>query len=281
MDGSFAPRAPRVPFARPVCITTGSDHAPLRLSAADLSRGGLFVACARPPATGTRVCVALHAAGRDLPFAEAEVAWRRERGNSGFGLRFTRLRPRAAELVELLVACGGTSRWATPSASARRITRRTHALLRAMLPVAALAAAFSMVRLRSSGPAPASHAVGRTPDPTAPLCVAKPPAPTTTAYEIAIPTGAVRALRLSVSNGEMAVEPSLRRGTKVARVFNLPQPPRVVIDVVGREPRYSWQLEGNAAVKSVRVGARHHGTRVVLDLHEGEIALLRGQRDST
>jgi hypothetical protein len=42
-----------------------------------------------------------------------------------------------------------------------------------------------------------------------------------------------------------------------------------VIDVGGREPKYSWQLEGAAALKSVRIGARNHGTRVVVDFPDG------------
>jgi hypothetical protein len=60
--------------------------------------------------------------------------------------------------------------------------------------------------------------------------------------------------------------PSLKKGAAVTHVFDLTHPARLVIDVSGRQPKYSWQLEGTQVVKSVRVGARNHGTRVVIDL---------------
>jgi phosphoribosylamine-glycine ligase len=54
-------------------------------------------------------------------------------------------------------------------------------------------------------------------------------------------------------------------------IFDMPRPNRLVIDATGREPRYSWQLDGHSAVKSVRVDARNRGTRVVVDLVEGQL----------
>jgi hypothetical protein len=89
-------------------------------------------------------------------------------------------------------------------------------------------------------------------------------------FRFQLPTGAVTELRVSVDEREVAVTPSLRRGAVVRNVFMLPHPARLVIDVGGREPRYSWQLEGSTVVKSVRVGARNHGTRVVVDLPDGK-----------
>jgi hypothetical protein len=87
--------------------------------------------------------------------------------------------------------------------------------------------------------------------------------------DVAVPTGAVASLRIHVRDDEITVVPELRRGVLVQRVFMLQSPPRLVIDLGGREPKYSWQLDGSV-FKQVRVGARNHGTRVVVDLDENQ-----------
>src|SRR5688572_2244101 len=115
-----AHRPPRVPFGRPLCLTPeGESQETLQLEAVNLSRGGMFVRTEHLLPQGTRVFLALAAAGQLLDFAEGEVVWVRPRGprgktgDSGLGLRFTHLRPRAQALVEHLVARGGTGEWAT------------------------------------------------------------------------------------------------------------------------------------------------------------------------
>jgi hypothetical protein len=300
MDGKFSPRGPRVPFVRPVRITTQGGDAELRLCTANLSPGGLFVTAKLPLPKGTKVAVALEAGGRVLHWADAEVRWERadqvseEGASGGFGLRFTEIRPRAAALVEHLIARGGTSplQATTPAAKVLKVQafskrRRRTALVMALLGGAASALLLFSLGAKRHKPT----AVVELPPPNLPA-VASPEAapkpesvnsamevvattPLAVEYEIAIPTGAVRALHLSVSGDQVTVDPALRPNTVLKHIFTLPHPARLVIDVAGREPRYSWQLEGHAAVKSVRVDARNRGTRVVVDLVEGQRARFR------
>jgi hypothetical protein len=201
------------------------------------------------------VSLELAAAGRWLGFAEGEVVWSRRRG---FGVRFTEMRPNAQALVEHLVARGGTG-------GERPRKRR-------LLPLALLL--IGAVALRP-------HSPPRPAPVEAPLAQAQAaPAMSVAAtlaaqaypgeFRFVLPTGAVSALQVTVDDHEVSVTPALKRGAVIRNVFMLPHPARLVIDVVGREPRYSWQLEGSTVVKSVRVGARNHGTRVVVDLPEGK-----------
>src|SRR5205085_3940848 len=102
MGNRPALRPPRVPFTRALSVRLEGDSQE-RLLATNLSRGGLFVKADRPPGRGTRVHLELAAAGRFLEFAEGEVAWVRRGsiwGRSGFGVRFTTLKPNAQALVE-------------------------------------------------------------------------------------------------------------------------------------------------------------------------------------
>jgi hypothetical protein len=207
------------------------------------------------------VSLALAAAGRLLDFAEAEVVWSRPNGRrSGFGVRFTNLRPRAAALVDHLVARGGTG---TPL---RRL-RGAHFIVAGLVFATVATGAFFGLRagLSRAEPAPVMSVAPRAPAPPA-------PDPTTQTFpgefQFVLPTGGVSALRVTVKDEEVAVIPTLRKGAVIKKVFTLPSPARLIIDVGGREPRYSWQLEGTTVVKSVRIGARNHGTRVVVDLPE-------------
>jgi hypothetical protein len=242
-----------VPFARAICVATG-DAEPRPHLAVNLSRGGLFVLADEAPACGARVRLELAAAGRYLDFADGEVAWVRARRPKGFGVRFTHLRPNAQALVEHLVARGGTG---TPNPRPRR--RMVAGVL-----VAAVSLAGGVHHLRATRPE-------RPVSPPEPPAVSEPP-PVSTAkpypgeFQLAVPTGAVTSLRVTVDENEVAVTPTLRRGTAIRNVFTLPHPARLVIDVNGRQPKYSWQLDGSTVVKSVRVGARNHGTRIVVDL---------------
>jgi hypothetical protein len=257
-----ASRPPRVPFERLLGVTpAGGPHA-LELSASNLSLGGMFVQAGEAPPAGTRVALTLEAAGRWLDFAEAEVAWV---GARGFGVRFTQLKPRARALIEHLVARGGTGQF-TPYVRPRRAR-----LALATAAVLALACAI-LVGVRSRAtiqPPPPAAIVTPAPQP-----IAAPPADATPKlaqgeFRFALPTGGVSALLITIHDQEVVVVPTLRRGAVIRRVFDLPHPARLVIDVGGREPKYSWQLEGAAALKSVRIGARNHGTRVVVDFPDG------------
>ena len=234
----------------------------------------MFVAAKDAVPLGTRVSLALAAGGRMLDFAEAEVVW--VQPASGFGVRFTKLRPRARALVEHMVARGGTGEQEAVEPKARLPRRRQVAVAGAMV-VGVCAAALGLHALGKprppSPPIVAAHAPFQAmPLSSAPVLTAPAPTPPAGVYpgefQVTLPTGGVTALRISVTDAEIAVTPVLHRGSAIRHVFKLASPPRLVIDVAGRQPRYSWQLEGSAAVKSVRVGARNRGTRVVVDLHE-------------
>jgi hypothetical protein len=266
-----ASRPPRVPFERLLGVTPDGQSGTALLHSINLSLGGMFVRAANAPTQGTRLALSLEAAGRWLEFAEAEVAWV---GGRGFGVKFTNLRPRARALVEHLVARGGTGEAAAVRSSAKRVVLVGATLL------AVGGAALLGLRARAKAPAiETPPPVAQVAAPVAPPPQPKPaPAPELTAtrpleaappageFNFALPTGGVSSLRVIISDREVVVAPSLRRGSTILRVFELPSPARLVIDVGGREPKYSWQLEGWTGVKSVRIGARNHGTRVVVDL---------------
>src|SRR4051794_10531927 len=101
----------RIPFVHPVRVRPLSEVLlSERLFATDLSRGGMFVRSTRPLAPGTRLEIGMEAKGLILPFAQAEVAWRRtvdeassQQKLPGFGLRFVELKPSSRALVEHLM----------------------------------------------------------------------------------------------------------------------------------------------------------------------------------
>jgi uncharacterized protein (TIGR02266 family) len=286
MSTRRATRLPRVPFTRALRVKPEGDaQEPLELEAVNLSLGGLFVkaGCALP--LGTRVSLDLAAAGRLLDFAEGEVVWARSSGKSGargFGVRFTRLRPNARALVEHLVARGGTGDDSTTAAIRRPSRGRRGAAIAGSIVLLAGAGWAALTHLHGAAP-PAVAAALAAPsiDPARPLPAmsiapeASPPRavePSARAFpgefQFTLPTGAVSSLRVTIGDQEVAVTPALHRGATIRHVFTLTHPARLVIDVSGREPRFSWQLEGTTVVKSVRIGARNHGTRVVVDLPE-------------
>ncbi len=283
MRSRNALRAPRVPFSRSLAVTPESGAElpvePLQLQAVNLSRGGLFVRADDALPTGTRVSLALTVGGQALDLAEGEVAWVRARGMSaegrGFGVRFTRLRPKAQALVDHLVARGGTGEWSVADGSRSR-TRTVGVMAGVLLAAAGFAAAFFVYGLRHP-PASPPTIVELTPPPATLRSLVLTPVVATQAavlvappsdFDFTLPTGAISSLHIGIHDADVTVMPALHRGTVIRRVFSLPHPSRLVIDVAGRQPRYSWQLEGNPVVKSVRVGARNHGTRVVVDLPE-------------
>jgi hypothetical protein len=115
-DAAYQTRLHRVPFDRPIRISSGQGAELFR--AGNLSLGGMFVQAERPPVVGDLVQIALEAGSRTLPLGQAEVVWRRSGSNPGeqqplprlgFGLKFLNLEPGARSLVEAVVKHGGTS----------------------------------------------------------------------------------------------------------------------------------------------------------------------------
>jgi hypothetical protein len=103
-----ADRTPRVPFRQPVrVVPLGGPPRAFRVLAGNLSKGGMFLNTDQPFDEGTKVALSLEASGRVLPFAQAEVVWRKAgegRTGQGFGVKFTGfLHPRAHEMVNYLV----------------------------------------------------------------------------------------------------------------------------------------------------------------------------------
>jgi hypothetical protein len=258
-------RAPRVPFQRPLAVTPiGEGDQRRQLQSLNLSLGGLFVKADEAPPLGTPISLELGAAGRYLGFAEGEVAWVRTRGDRGFGVRFTQLKPNAQALVEHLVARGGTG-------DAKPRQRHRGVLVGGLLLLAAGGALALRHKQRIEYVESAPAVVARQNDAPVPtMSVAPSLAALPGDFQFTLPTGAVSGLRVIIDDREVAVTPTLHKGASVLRIFKLDHPARLVIDVAGRPPRYSWQLEGSNVVKSVRVGARNHGTRVVVDLPELE-----------
>jgi hypothetical protein len=254
-----------------VCITADGEDSH-ELAAVNLSLGGLFVRAERAPLPGTHVQIDLEAAGRYLFLADGEVVRAAIEKDGGYGVRFTHLRPNAQALVEHLVARGGTGGEVQrhPASRAARI------LTALVFAAGAGTAAHFLTKHAPIGATAIAGVIHNVPTsafgevmsvaPAPPVNPAAHPYPGD--FQFTLPTGAVSTLRVRIDDGEVAVMPTLHKNAAVKAVFTLTQPARLVIDVAGRQPRYSWQLEGTTVVKSVRVGARNHGTRVVVDLPE-------------
>lgn len=110
VDGNRRARLLRIQFRRPVHVRLASGGVRARLWSENLSLGGMFVRSDRTPRVGTHVLIWLEASGRVLPFALAEVVYRRTPeeaalygGIPGFGVKFVGMRARARELVTVLV----------------------------------------------------------------------------------------------------------------------------------------------------------------------------------
>lgn len=284
----------------------------------------MFLAMKAPLTQGTEVALSLEAKGRAFPFAVAEVAWCRGRGERlppGVGVRFVRfLHPRAAPLLEHLVGA--------QAPAAQKVPRGEPSLgwpaLRPAPVLAALAAAGATIalglaayrHLRSDDtsaepPAIQSRApdVGTGAELDGPegadtgagagegfalhpgLEVASPPGagPVEPAAApgragaaapqpiggVPLGSGAVHRLLWEVGRDEVRIEPVLAPGATLARQFLLEEPPRLVLDVSGPEPRRSFSVSlADANLKRARVGALAGGTRVVIDLGAEPSSLL-------
>lgn len=105
-------RLRRIKFLRPVHVRVVEGNGPTRrLFASNLSTGGMYIRTPQPYAKGTRVELLLEAKGRILPFAFGEVAFEMRPDEAkrfgrlpGFGVKFTAMKPKARELVEVLTA---------------------------------------------------------------------------------------------------------------------------------------------------------------------------------
>lgn len=99
-------RASRVRFKHPVRVETLSEpKRVIRTLTANVSRDGLFLRMPEPLPLGTKLNVALEAAGSPHSLAEGEVCWGTTHGEfAGCGVRFTKYtHPRAKELLSHLV----------------------------------------------------------------------------------------------------------------------------------------------------------------------------------
>ena len=83
-------RSARVPVSGPIRVGPPHREPHARLSATDLSTGGLFIDADRPVRVGARFCAEIVLSdGRHLYIPEAEVAYNRDRPHgAGFGVRF-------------------------------------------------------------------------------------------------------------------------------------------------------------------------------------------------
>ncbi|MBS2032519.1 MAG: PilZ domain-containing protein [Deltaproteobacteria bacterium] len=84
--------------------------------------------------------------------------------------------------------------------------------------------------------------------------------------QIALPSGAAKAVAVSDDGAALEIRPELAPGAEIDRVFALSSPARLVIDLKGPTPHGTPKVEGRNGVTAVRLGMRPGGTRLVLDL---------------
>lgn len=84
---------------------------------------------------------------------------------------------------------------------------------------------------------------------------------------VALKTGAASAVSWAASPDGLEVRPALRADAKVARVFSLDEPPRLVFDIDGAAPAKSQTVPATSPlITRVRLGKQGTRTRVVIDL---------------
>jgi hypothetical protein len=95
-------RGVRVPAAGPVRVGPPHREPHARLSATDLSAGGMFIDADRPVRVGARFCAEIVLSdGQHVYVPEAEVAYNRDRPHgSGFGVRFLEISQDAQRQLE-------------------------------------------------------------------------------------------------------------------------------------------------------------------------------------
>jgi hypothetical protein len=99
-------KSARVPVSGPIRVGPPHREPHARLSATDLSTGGLFIDADRPVRVGARFCAEIVLSdGRHLYIPEAEVAYNRDRPHgAGFGVRFVNVSEETRRLLEEEVA---------------------------------------------------------------------------------------------------------------------------------------------------------------------------------
>jgi len=99
-------RSARVPISGPIRVGPPHRDPHARLSATDLSTGGMFIDADRPVRVGARFCAEIVLSdGRHLYIPEAEVAYNRDRPHgAGFGVRFVDLSDDVRQMLEDEVA---------------------------------------------------------------------------------------------------------------------------------------------------------------------------------
>lgn len=99
-------KSARVPVSGPIRVGPPHREPHARLSATDLSTGGLFIDADRPVRVGARFCAEVVLSdGRHLYIPEAEVAYNRDRPHgAGFGVRFVEVSEETRRLLAEEVA---------------------------------------------------------------------------------------------------------------------------------------------------------------------------------
>ena len=299
---SLQERSSRAPLKHPVRVTIAGERV-VRVLSGDISPNGMFLMMPQPPEPGTVVSLAFEAGGKVLPFAEGEVAWRRNQAHGGFGVRFTRyLHPRAKALVDYLaenVEHGTTLKVAPPLSRVRSVRRWSG--------VAALASVIAFLVTWGNPPVPPRPLEAglvcvpppRVVEPVAVLAsnveepVAKKapvvkkarslaetpkPAPTlarTVASAVKpgqfsstpIPSGAARLVNVSRVSGSLRVAIDAVAGGKVSGVTTLQNPARLVIDVAGLPPIAKHEVAlSDSELRRISVVKQGTGTRLIIEL---------------
>ena len=297
---SLQERSSRAPLKHPVRVTIAGARV-VRVLSGDISANGMFLMMADPPEPGTVVTLAFEAGGKVLPFAEGEVAWRRNQAKGGFGVRFTRyLHPRARALVDYLsenVEHGTTLKTPPPVRSARRwsglaVAAAVVAFLvtwgqppappvgfepgQACLPEAKpVEPREPIVSLASVAVEPVKKAapIKRRLLPETPRAVPTLARTVASAVKASpfsstpIPSGAARLVNVSRVSGSLRVAVDTVAGGRVSHVATLQNPARLVIDVAGLPPVANHQVSlSDSELRSIWVGKQGTGTRLIIEL---------------
>lgn len=190
-----------------------------------------------------------------------------------------------AVLALLLVAALGGVLAAQWSVSKQQPEEGRQIIAAPPSPASAEASAEAFVEPPAPAPAPAPS-VEVIPAPTpaappapvvaAPVVPAAPPAPPAPAVRAPppsqsgsarLPSGGAASVSWKQSGNAIEVSVALADGARIDRAFALSTPSRLVIDIDRVKPSGSAEVKGDGSlVRSVRVGQRENGTRLVLDL---------------
>ena len=299
---SLQERSSRAPLKHPVRVTIAGERV-VRVLSGDISPNGMFLMMPEPPEPGTVVTLAFEAGGKVLPFAEGEVAWRRNQAHGGFGVRFTRyLHPRAKALVDYLAENveHGTTLKVPPPVSRVRSVRRWSG-------VAALASVIAFLVTWGNPPVPprllepglvcapppqvfepAAAVLASSVDEVVvkkaaikkPRTLAETPKPAPTlARTVAsavkpgqfsstpIPSGAARLVNVSRVSGSLRVAVDVVAGGHVRGVATLQNPARLIIDVAGIPPVANHVVAlADSELRQISATKQGKDTRLIIEL---------------